>query len=119
MYRNKILSEIFLEVLERNGDKFAQEFVRKIRIYIKSPQCAELFNFLVVNAAGGRIPIKRSIVYDAIECLIKIYEQEIEDDKNISDENKERAKAQMKTSMYTYRDLLEMYISANYLIEQE
>lgn len=109
------LSEIFLEVLEKNGNKFSKGFVKRVRIIIKSPDCAELFNFLVTNAVGGRICIKRSVVDNAVECLIKIYEKEIEENNSVSD--KENLKLQMKTDMYLYRDLLENYIASNFLFE--
>lgn len=109
------LSDIFLEVLEKNGDKFSREFVRKVRIIIKSLDCAELFDFLVTNAVGGRICIKRSVVDNAIECLIKNYEKEIEDNDSVSD--KEKTKLQMKTDMYLYHDLLAKHIASNLLFE--
>lgn len=109
------LSDIFLEVLEKNGDKFSREFVRRVRIIIISPDCAELFDFLVTNAVGGRICIKRSVVDNAIECLIKNYEKEIEDNDSVS--VKEKTKLQMKTNMYLYHDLLIKFIASNLLFE--
>lgn len=109
------LSEIFLDVLEKNGDNLGREFVRKVRIYIKSPDFAELFNFLVTNAVGGRIHIKRSVVDNAIDFIIKKYEKEIEDDVRIFD--KENTKRQMRTYMHTYKNLLTAFIEANYLFE--
>ena len=109
------LTEIFLDVLEKKGDKLGREFVRKVRIFIKSTDFAELFNFLVTNAAGGRIHIKRSIVDNAIDYIIRKYEKEIEDDVHIS--GKEDAIRQMKTFMHTYKNLLTAFIEANYLFE--
>lgn len=113
---NYYLSEIFIEVLEKNGDKFGQEFVRRVRIYVKTPECAELLNFLVINAVGGRICIKRSVVDDAIECLKKYYEQEIEDNNSISD--KEKTKSQMKAYMKMYHDLLVCYIESHFYLNK-
>ncbi|MBQ5992886.1 MAG: hypothetical protein IJL57_00935 [Bacteroidales bacterium] len=109
------LTEIFLDVLENNGDKLGQEFVRKVRTFIKSTDFAELFNFLVTNAVGGRIHIKRSVVDNAIDYIINNYEKEIEDDVCISD--KENAKRQMKTYMHIYKNTFTAFIEANYLFE--
>jgi 6-pyruvoyl-tetrahydropterin synthase len=109
------LTEIFLDVLEKKGNKLGQEFVRKVRTFIKSPDFAELFDFLVTNAVGGRILIKRPVVENAIDYIIKRYEQEIEENVRISD--KENAKRQMKTYMHTYKNLLTAFIEANYLFE--
>ena len=109
------LTEIFLDVLENNGDKLGQEFVRKVRTFIKSTDFAELFNFLVTNVAGGRIHIKRSVVDNAIDYIIKNYEKEIEDD--VRNFDKENAKRQMKTYMHAYKNLLTAVIGANYLFE--
>jgi hypothetical protein len=109
------LTDIFLDVLEKKGDKLGREFVRKVRIFIKSTDFAELFNFLVTNAACGRIHIKRSVVDNAIDYIIRKYEKEIEDDVHISD--KENTIRQMKTFMHTYKNLLTAFIEANYLFE--
>ena len=105
----------FLEVLERNGDNLSREFVRRVRLYIKSPDFAKLFNFLVVNSVGGKIRIKRSAVDNAVDFLINAYEEEIENDKGVCD--KENAKQQMKTDMYMYRDMLKGHIASSCLFE--
>lgn len=115
MNKNYLLSDIFLDVLEYNGNKLSRDFVRRVRITIKSPECAELFNFLVTNAVGGRIRIKHSVVANAIECLKKVYEKEIEENDSISD--KEESKQKMRTDMDVYHDLLEKYIASNLLFE--
>ena len=113
---NRNLVEIFLEVLENNGNDFSREFVRRVRMYIKAPEFAEFFNFLLINAAGGRIHIKSSVVDNAIDCIINNYEREIDDDNRISD--KEKTKQQMRTYMYTYQKLLLAHIEAHHLFEQ-
>ena len=117
MITNKkhLLSDIFLDVLEYNGNKLSREFVRRVRLYIKSPDFAEIFNFLVVNSIGVRTRINRSTVDNAVDYLIKIYEKEIEDNHGISD--KEKVKQQMRTDMYVYHDLLAKHISSNLLFE--
>lgn len=112
---NHYFSELFLEALENNGDKLSREFVRSMRIYIKSPDFAELLNFLVAGAMGNKIRIKRSVFENAIECIIKCFEKEIENNKSISD--KEKAKLQMKANMQLYRVSLENYIKSNFLFE--
>lgn len=112
---NHNLIEIFLEVLENNGNDFSREFVRRTRMFIKSSDFAELFNFLVTNAMGGRICIKRSVVDNAIDYIIKNYEKEIEEDNRIFD--KEKTKQQMKSYMHIYQNALTAYIEANYLFE--
>lgn len=109
------LTEIFLDVLENNGNKLGQEFVRKVRTFIKSTDFAELFNFLLINALGGRIRIKRSVINNAIEFLIKSYEKEIEDDNMVSE--KEVVKRQMKAYMFEYQNLLTAHIEAQCLFE--
>ena len=109
------LSEIFLEVLENNGNNLSREFVRRVRMYIKAPDFADFFNFLLVNVAGGKICIKRSVVNNAIEFLIKNYEKEIESNVQIFD--KENAKRQMKSYMRIYQNSLTACIEANHLFE--
>jgi hypothetical protein len=112
---NHNLIEIFLEVLENNSDDFSREFVRSVRMYIKAPEFAEFFNFLLINALGGRIRIKRSVINNAIEFLIKSYEKEIEDDNMVSE--KEVVKRQMKAYMFEYQNLLTAHIEAQCLFE--
>ena len=112
---NHNLIEIFLEVLENTGNDFSREFVRRVRMYIMAPDFAEFFNFLVTNAVGGRIHIKRSVVDNAINYIINNYEKEIEDDVCISD--KENTKRQMKTYMRIYQNSLTAHIEANHLFE--
>ncbi len=114
-HNSYILSDIFLEVLERNGNYLSREFVRRVRLYIKSPDFAKLFNFIVVNSLGGKIHIKRSTIDNAVDFLIKTYEKEIENDKRMSD--KEKAKQQMKTDMYMYRDMLKGHVASSCLLE--
>jgi len=113
---NHNLIEIFLKVLENKGNDFSREFVRRVRMYIKAPEFAEFFNFLLINAAGGRIHIKSSVVDNAIDYIINNYEREIDDDDRISD--KEKTKQQMRTYMYTYQNLLTAHIEAHHLFEQ-
>ena len=109
------LSEIFLDVLEKKGDKLGQEFVRDMRMFIKSPDFAELFNFFVTNAVGARICIKHTVVDNAIDYIVKKYEKEIEEDEHGLD--KEETKRQMKTYMRIYHNSLTAYIEANHLFE--
>ena len=106
---NHNLIEIFLEVLENNSDDFSREFVRSVRMYIKAPEFAEFFNFLLINALGGRV------INNAIEFLIKSYEKEIENDDTISE--KEVVKRQMKAYMYDYQNLLTAHIETQCLFE--
>ena len=109
------LIEVFLEVLENNSDDFSREFVRSVRMYIKAPEFAEFFIFLLINALECRIRIKRSVINNAIEFLIKSYEKEIEDDDTVS--AKEVVKQQMKAYMYEYQNLLTAHIEAHCLFE--
>ena len=112
---NHDFTEIFLEVLERSCNDLSREFVRRVRMYITAPEFAKFFIFLLINALGGRVRIKRSSINNAIAFLVKRYEKEIEDDDTVSE--KEVVKRQMIAYMYEYQNLLTAHIESQCLFE--
>lgn len=108
MKRQYYLVDVLLKILEDKYDDFGREFVQRVRLLIKMPQCAELFNCVVVNALGLRVNINESIVDRGIDCLIDFYEHNIDKDNSLTEKQRNQRKIKMKNDMYLCRDLLKV-----------
>ena len=108
MKQQYYLVDVLLKILEDNYDDFGREFVQRVRVLIKMPECAELFNCVVVNALGLRANIKESIVDRGIDCLIDFYEHDIDNEDSWTEKQRSHCKIIMKNDMYLCRDLLKV-----------
>lgn len=64
------LTDIFLEVLSRNSDPDMRAAIAQIKITLKIPECAELFNIILINAIGYKSIIRKDIIDRAMDCAI-------------------------------------------------
>lgn len=108
MKQQYYLVDALLKILEDNNDNFGREFVQRVRVLIKIPECAELFNCVVINALGIHVNIKESIVDRGIDCLIDYYEHDIDNRIPLTEKQRNQCKIKMKNDMYLCRDLLKV-----------
>lgn len=97
------LFDIFLTILERNGDDSSKNFVRKTRILMNVPECSEYLNCILINALGFRHHISAEVVDKAVDCVIHLHEDDIDCFYNATQEQKEKEKSAMRTFMEQYR----------------
>ncbi len=64
------LTDIFLEVLSQNSNPDMQAVIARTKISLKIPECAELFDIILINAMGYKSVIKKDTVNRAIDCVI-------------------------------------------------
>ena len=112
----KTLGEIFLDLLEKNSNDQMRQTIQKTRIIIKSPDCAELFNVILVNTLGCFTQISEEKVDNAIAVIIEKNELAIDNDFNISNEEKETQKIAMRTFMYFSKDILKNVLQQNNIL---
>lgn len=112
MKQQYYLVDALLKILEDNNDNFGREFVQRVRVLIKIPECAELFNCVVINALGLRVNIKESIVDRGIDCLIDFYEHNIDNDNSLTEKQRNLSRTRMKNDMYLCRELLKVYLGS-------
>lgn len=85
------LTDIFLEILSQNSNPDMQAAIAQIKITLKIPECAELFNITLINAIGYKCTIKKDTVGRAIDCLIDKNKLEI-DKSDLNEAEKEQQK---------------------------
>ena len=112
MKQQYYLVDALLKILEDNNDNFGREFVQRVRVLIKIPECAELFNCVVINALGLHVNIKESIVDRGVDCLIGLHEHDIDNDASLAEEQRNLCKIQMKSQMCLYKDLIKKSLGA-------
>jgi hypothetical protein len=104
------LFDIFLTILERTGNDSSRNFVRKTRILMNVPECSEYLNCILINALGVPCCIKSDVVDKAVDCIIHVYEDDIECFFNATQEQKEKEKTAMKGFMEQYRLAVKEYL---------
>jgi len=92
MQSNRVLSDLFLDIMEKNSNAQQRIYINNIRACLNMPACAELFNVMLVNALGVRTPVSENTVRSAVTALISCNKADIDKTPNISDVDKERRK---------------------------
>lgn len=85
------LTDIFLEVLSQNSSPDMQAAIAQIKISLKIPECAELFNIILINTMGYKSIIKKNTIDRAIDCVIDKNKLAI-DKSNLDETEKEQQK---------------------------
>ena len=112
------LADIFLMVLEQMAqDEEKKAYVKKVRTLMDVPECAEFLSCCVINAMGIPTQIAASTVNKAIDCLIHFYEDNIEENSQISPEQKKVQKELMREFMNGYRKAVKNFIASRYLLK--
>lgn len=91
---NTTLADILLDVMEHTGTPELKRLVSQVRIIMQLPECVEMFNTIISNSVGARMPISEDTIHKAVDCLIRIHTQEIENS-NLNSQNKQRQIALM------------------------
>lgn len=116
MARQITLFDIFIAVLERNGNDTTQNFIRKTRILMNVPECAEYLNCILINALGVPYCISENVVDKAVDCIIHLHEDDIECFYNATQQQKEAEKTAMRIFMEQYRIAVKNYLNQNRLL---
>jgi len=112
------LADIFLEVLEqRSNDESQKAYIRKVKTLMDVPECAEYLSFgLMNNALGHPAPIAASTIDKAIDCITHFYEDNIEENQELTREEKGVQKALMKGFMNEYQEAIKEAITSKNLL---
>ena len=110
------LFDIFLVVLERNGNDSTRNMVRKTRILMNVPECAEYLNCILINALGVPCCISENVVDKAVDCIIHLHEDDIDCFYNATQQQKEAEKNAMRVFMEQYRIAVKNYLNQNRLL---
>lgn len=116
MARQITLFDIFITVLERNGNDATRNFIRKTRILMNVPECAEYLNCILINAMGVQCCIAEKVVDKAVDCIIHLHEDDIECFYNATKQQKDAEKAAMKSFMEQYRYAVKEYLKSQRLL---
>ena len=111
------LADIFLEVLEqKSNDESQKAYIRKVKTLMDVPECAEYLSFGMMNAMGNPTPIAARAVDKAIDCITHFYEDNIEENQELTREEKGVQKALMKGFMSEYQKAIKAAIASKNLL---
>lgn len=110
------LFDIFLMVLEKNGDDASRNFVKKTIILMNAPECSEYLNCLLINALGVPCCITAEVVDKAIDCIIHLHEDDIDSFYNATQQQKDAEKVAMRAFMEQYRYAVKDYLKMRGLL---
>ena len=116
MAKQITLFEIFIAVLERNGNNSTRNMVRKTRILMNAPECAEYLNCLLINALGVLCRISENVVDKAVDCIIHLHENNIECFYSATQQQKEAEKTAMRAFMEQYRNSVKKFLMSQKLL---
>lgn len=111
------LVDIFLEVLEqKSNDESQKAYIRKVKTLMDVPECAEYLSFGLMNAMGNPTPIAASTVDKAVDCLTHFYEDNIEENKELTREEKGVQKGLMKEFTNEYLQAIKIFVASSNLL---
>lgn len=110
------LFDIFLMVLEKNGDEASRNIVRKTKILMNAPECSEYLNCLLINALGVPCCITAEVVDNAIDCIIHLHDDDIDCFYNATRQQKDAEKVAMRAFMEQYRYAVKEYLKMRGLL---
>lgn len=115
--RPQTLSDIFLIVLEQmSKDERQKAHIRKVRTLMDVPECSEFLSRCLINAMGYPTPIAASTVDKAVDCLTHFYEDNIEDNQDLTKGQKAIQKGIMHGFMNDYRKAVKFFIASKNLL---
>ena len=116
MARQITLFDIFIAVLERNVNDATRNIIRKTRILLNVPECAEYLNCILINALGVPCCISENVVDKAIDCIIHLHENDIERFYSATQQQKEAEKTAMRAFMEQYRNSVKEFLMSQKLL---
>lgn len=76
--KTKTLADLILQIMEHTANEQTKRNINAYMIWSEIPSCSQFFNIIVANSNGYRTPIPKSTVHDAIDCAIRISNQNID-----------------------------------------
>lgn len=61
--KNLTIVDLFIDILSKNKDIQSQNMVKRLKVFICIPECAEFLNVIIINAMGYKSQIKSTTVY--------------------------------------------------------
>ena len=116
MARQITLFDIFIAVLERNVNDTTRNIIRKTRILLNVPECAEYLNCILINALGVPCCISENVVDKAIDCIIHLHENDIERFYSATQQQKEAEKTAMRVFMEQYQNSVKEFLMSQNLL---
>lgn len=111
------LNNYLLEVLEqKSNDESQKAYIRKVKTLMDVPECAEYLSFGLMNALGHPAPIAASTIDKAVDCITHFYEDNIEENQELTREEKGVQKALMKGFMNEYQEAIKEAITSKNLL---
>lgn len=50
--KNVTIVDLFIDILSKNKDTQSQNMVKRLKVFIRIPECAEFLNVVIINAMG-------------------------------------------------------------------
>ena len=116
MAKQITLFDIFITVLEKTGNDATRNYIRKTRILMNVPECAEYLNCILINALGAPCCIAEGVVDKAVDCIIHLHEDDIECFYNATQQQKETEKTSMRAFMEQYRCAVKDFLKSQGLL---
>ena len=114
------LADIFLQALEqKSNDESQKSYIRKVKTLMDVPECVEYLSCGLMNALGQPAPIAASTVDQAVDFIIHLYEDNIEENHKWTKEQKKVRKGLMKSFMNDYRNAVKNFIASKNLLKQD
>ena len=60
--KNVTIVDLFIDILSKNKDTQSQNMVKRLKVFIRIPECAEFLNVVIINAMGYKSQIKSTTV---------------------------------------------------------
>ena len=112
------LADIFLMILEQMAqDEEKKSYIRKVKTLMDVPECAEFLSCCLINAMGYPTPIAASTVDKAIDCITHFYEDNIEENKELTPQQKKVQKSLMQEFMSKFRTTVKNFIASKNLLK--
>ena len=106
--KNLTIVDLFIDILSKNKDIQSQNMVKRLKVFIRIPECAEFLNVIIINAMGYKSQIK------SIECIIKQSNISVDEDNSLDEHQKQQIKKDNESILRMCAD-----ISKNKLKETE
>ncbi len=81
--KNLTIVDLFIDILSKNKDIQSQNMVKRLKVFICIPECAEFLNVIIINAMGYKSQIKSTTVDKAVECIIKQSNISVDEDNSL------------------------------------
>ena len=112
------LADIFLMILEQMAqDEEKKSYIRKVKTLMDVPECAEFLSCCLINAMGYPTPIAASTVDKAIDCITHFYEENIEENKELTPQQNKVQKSLMQEFMSKFRTTVKKFIASKNLLK--